>query len=78
MQKRLSLCLAMTVLAAVVIAPSTGCSWSVGGSKSKTSSGTPTRPPTRGQELIDLQKAHEAGAISDQEYEQMKRRLMNP
>lgn len=30
-----------------------------------------------GQQLIDLQKAHEAGAISQKEYERTKKRLLH-
>jgi hypothetical protein len=32
--------------------------------------------PTVGQQLIDLKKAREAGAISDQEYEAQRTRLL--
>jgi hypothetical protein len=32
--------------------------------------------PTLGQQLIDLQKAKEAGAISDQEYQQQRAKLL--
>ena len=53
---------------------SSGCSWSVGGSKGN-SSCVPAQP-TRGQELIDLKKAHDTGAISDAEYESTKKRML--
>ena len=33
--------------------------------------------PTLGQELLDLKKARDEGAISDQEYVEMKERLKN-
>ena len=33
--------------------------------------------PTLGQELLDLKKAKDEGAISDQEYEEMKDKLKN-
>ena len=33
--------------------------------------------PTLGQELLDLKKARDEGAISDQEYEEMKAKLKN-
>lgn len=45
-----------------------GCAWSVGGEKG----GTTVHKPTKGMELIDLQKAHESGAISEEEYNQLK------
>ncbi len=32
--------------------------------------------PTLGQQLIDLQKAKEAGALSDQEYQEQRARLL--
>jgi len=47
----------------------TGCAWSVGEHKEHTQ-------PTRGQELIDLKKARDAGAISEEEYEGQKKRLL--
>ena len=33
--------------------------------------------PTLGQELLDLKKARDEGAISDQEFEEMKDKLKN-
>lgn len=41
--------------------------------------GTTTRAqsPTLGQQLIDLQKAKEAGAITDAEYQAQKAKLLN-
>jgi hypothetical protein len=41
--------------------------------------GTTSRPqsPTVGQELIDLQKARDAGAINDSEYQAQKARLLS-
>lgn len=32
---------------------------------------------TTGQELIDLQKAHESGAINDEEYEKQKEAILD-
>ncbi len=51
----------------------TGCSWSVGSGK-KTS--TTTSQPTVGQQLIDLQKAKDSGAISESEYQTEKARIL--
>jgi len=50
----------------------TGCETHLGG-------GTTNRieQPTVGQQLIDLQKAKEAGAISDTEYQAQKAKLLN-
>ncbi len=54
-----------------------------GGSKSDTSNtdqhpivGQQMVAPTLGQQLIDLQKAREAGAISDQEYQDQRAKLL--
>jgi hypothetical protein len=38
---------------------------------------TRTQAPTLGQQLIDLQKAKETGAITDAEYQAQKARLLN-
>ena len=48
-----------------------GCAWEVGGGTKHT-----TIQPTMGQQLIDLQKAKEAGAITDAEYEVQKAKLL--
>jgi hypothetical protein len=62
----LVLALAMTLL--------TGCSWSVGSSPK-----TSNVMPTTGQQLMDLQKARNAGAISDAEYQAQRTKLLgNP
>lgn len=49
----------------------TGCSWSVGSSPK-----TSQMMPTTGQQLIDLQKARNAGAINDAEYQSQRARLL--
>jgi hypothetical protein len=36
-----------------------------------------TQQVSVGQELIDLQKAHDKGAISDKEYVELKQKIMN-
>ena len=41
-----------------------GCAWSIGSDKAHTA----VLEPTRGQELIDLQKAKDQGAITEEEY----------
>jgi hypothetical protein len=63
----------MMLLAACTIVSSllASCAWSVGG-KGVTSN----TQPTRGQELIDLQKAKEQGAITAEEYENQKKRIL--
>ena len=50
----------------------TGCTWSVGsGSK------TVTAMPTVGQQLVDLQKAKDAGAINDAEFQTQKAKILD-
>jgi hypothetical protein len=56
---------------ASAIAFLTGCSWSVGSSPK-----TANVLPTTGQQLIDLQKAKESGAITDAEYHAQKAKLL--
>jgi hypothetical protein len=54
----------------------TGCCGSPGdGGKGGTAEVT-VKKHTTGQELIDLQKAHENGAISDEEYEKQKEAIL--
>lgn len=49
----------------------TGCSWSVGsGAKNA------TILPTLGQQLVDMQKAKDSGAITDAEYQAQKAKLL--
>ena len=61
--------LAVAALVTTVIA---GCAWSIGGEKGDT-----RIQQTKGQELIDLKKAKDAGALSDAEYEVQKERVLN-
>ena len=49
-----------------------GCSWSIGGGKERASAA----PPTRGQELIDLKRARDQGAITQEEYESQRRQVL--
>jgi hypothetical protein len=48
-----------------------GCAWEVGGGSKHT-----TIQPSVGQQLIDLQKAKDAGAITDSEYQAQKEMLL--
>jgi hypothetical protein len=47
-----------------------------GGKKTTTENRSETYNVTLGQQLLDLQKAYEAGAISKSEYDSQKRRLL--
>ena len=51
---------------------SAGCSVSMGGK-----TGNATCPPTVGQQLIDLQKARDAGAVTPAEYQTVKVKLLD-
>jgi putative oligomerization/nucleic acid binding protein len=51
-----------------------GCAWSIGGSDK--AAGKVVATPTRGQELIDLKKAKDQGAISDEEYQAQRKAIM--
>lgn len=60
-------------VAALVTTFVAGCAWSIGGSEK----GETTVRPSKGQELVDLKRAKDAGAISDAEYEVQKERILN-
>jgi hypothetical protein len=51
-----------------------GCAWSIGSDRH---GGAGSQETTLGQELIDLKRAKEAGAINDAEYELQRKRLMD-
>ena len=63
--------LAILIICAT-LATITGCSWSIGGGKERAS----TTQTTRGQELIDLKRARDQGAITQEEYENQKRQVL--
>ncbi len=48
-----------------------GCSWQIGGGPGPT-----TVKPTVGQQLMDLQKAKESGAITESEYQAQKAKVL--
>jgi hypothetical protein len=50
----------------------TGCAWSIGGREE----GETFVRPTQGQELIDLKRARDQGALTDAEYEDQRLRLL--
>ena len=51
-----------------------GCAWSIGGEKQ---GGTVVQKPTQGQELIDLKRALDQGALTEEEYDRLKNDLVN-
>jgi len=62
------------VVAALVTTFVAGCAWSIGGSKE----GETKVQPSKGQELLDLKRAKDAGALTDAEYEAQKQRVLGP
>ncbi len=68
LMKRLFIPILTLVLATTFL---TGCAWQVGGDKKVT-----TMQPTTGQQLIDLQKAKDSGAITESEYQAQKAKLL--
>ena len=57
----------------------TGCSWSIGEKKTQSCPGPAVvqpKSPTRGQELLDLKKARDQGAITEEEYQAQKSKLL--
>jgi hypothetical protein len=64
--------LGLLAAVAVVGGMGAGCAWSIGGSKQ----GTTQVHPTKGQELIDLQTAKDKGAITPEEYDKQKARIL--
>ena len=51
-----------------------GCAWSIGDGKEHT---VQRMVPTRGQELIDLKKARDQGALTEDEYQAQRNRILN-
>lgn len=50
-----------------------GCAWQIGGDKK----GPTVQQPTKGQELADLKKAKDQGAITDQEYQAQRQKVLD-
>jgi hypothetical protein len=63
---------ALCVLLSSVILWS-GCAWSIGGEKE---GGTVVRETTKGQELIDLKRALDQGAVSQEEYDRERQVIL--
>ncbi len=64
---------ALVAAIAVMVGLLPGCAWSIGGGKERATS---TAAPTKGQELVDLKKARDQGAISEEEYQTQKKTIM--
>ena len=59
----------LTATLALITCLLSGCAWSIGEHKEH-------GQPTRGQELIDLKKARDNGAITEEEYQAQKQRVL--
>ena len=61
---------AATIMTATLF--SSGCAWQLGGDKS----GTTNIQATRGQELIDLKRARDQAAITEEEYQAQRNKIL--
>ena len=63
----------IAIVMALVLATSVaGC----GGGGAKTQTQTDIRTTTTGQELMDLKKAYDSGAITEKEYERQRKKIL--
>jgi hypothetical protein len=62
---------AILITCGIVAGLFSGCAWSIGDGKGHT-----TIQATRGQELIDLKRARDQGAITPEEYEAQKKQIL--
>jgi hypothetical protein len=72
MKRKLSKWLVLIAMASAMGLLSCGCAWQLGGDKS----GTTIMQPTRGEELISLKKAKDQGAITEDEYQAQRKKVM--
>lgn len=72
MKTRLSKYLWLIVAASALGILFPGCAWQIGGDKP----GNTVCKPTRGQELIDLKKARDQGAITEDEYQAQRKTVL--
>jgi hypothetical protein len=62
----------ITACSALVLSSLGGCGWRLGASSSEW-----VQRPTVGQQLIDLKKAHQAGALTETEYSKRRKELID-
>ena len=72
MKTKLSKYIALVVTACALGLLLPGCAWQIGGDKR----GTTVNKPTRGQELIDLKKARDQGAMTEEEYQAQRKQVL--
>ena len=68
LSRHMSLALAASTLGLLL----PGCAWQIGGDKK----GTVLEQPTRGKELIDLKTARDQGAITEEEYQAQRKKVL--
>ncbi len=71
-RKFLSKWIGLAVTASLMALLCWGCAWQIGGDKHGTAAGQ----PTRGQELLDLKKARDQGAITEEEYQAQRQKVL--
>ncbi len=74
MKQKLFRMLSMIVACGVLGGVGAGCVCAIGGGDGKDKQAI---EPTKGQELIDLKKARDQGAISEEEYQSQKSQIMH-
>ena len=73
MKRKVSKWVGLLVIAAAAGGVLSGCAWSIGSDRC---AGKVVATPTRGQELIDLKKAKDQGAITEDEYQAQRKAIM--
>jgi len=72
MKTRLSRFMWLIAAASALGVLGSGCAWQIGGDKPA----TVVCKPTRGQELIDLKKAKDQGAMTEEEYQAQRKQVL--
>ena len=78
MKHRITVSLTALLAGTLALAFTTGCSWSVGSPRKAdhVEQDQAIQSPTTGQQLIDLKKALDQGAMTPEEYEAAKDKLL--
>jgi hypothetical protein len=75
--ERITMKLSKLFLAGVVMGVAgllaSGCAWSIGDQKD----GKTYVQPTKGQELVDLKRAKDAGALTEEEFQAQKNKVLS-
>lgn len=68
---------AASALALLLLGPTVAGCFSIGGGSETKSTSTTVCAPTTGQQLVDLKRAYDAGALSESEYARMRQALVD-